>query len=78
MLQGTLDKLIHVRRKNTPLTVRETITFALDVATGLSYLHPTIVHRDLKPANILINSDKRAKISDFGLARSVSVLLPHA
>lgn len=50
------------------------IQIALDVATGLSYLHsctsPPYVHRDLKASNVLLDSDFRAKITNFNLARS--------
>ncbi|KAK7086136.1 Mitogen-activated protein kinase 15 [Halocaridina rubra] len=36
------------------------------------YLHSgSVIHRDLKPSNILIDSDCRVKVADFGLARSV-------
>ena len=39
---------------------------------GIRYIHSAGVwHRDLKPANVLIFEDGRAKICDFGLARSV-------
>jgi serine/threonine protein kinase len=47
--------------------------FILDVSCGLSFLHnqkPPIVHQDIKPANILITSDGRYVISDFGISRS--------
>ncbi|KIO19418.1 hypothetical protein M407DRAFT_223103, partial [Tulasnella calospora MUT 4182] len=45
-----------------------------DVAMGLSYLHgrdPPICHGDLKSLNILINSQNRGVITDFGSARTV-------
>lgn len=42
------------------------------VCTGLKYLHSAgIIHRDLKPGNLLVNSDCRLKICDFGFARAV-------
>ncbi|RVW73276.1 LysM domain receptor-like kinase 4 [Vitis vinifera] len=50
------------------------IQIALDVATGLNYLHsytsPPYVHKDIKSGNVLLDSDFRAKIANFGLARS--------
>jgi hypothetical protein len=44
------------------------------ICDGLSYAHQTakIVHRDLKPANIMLSHDGTIKITDFGIARSIS------
>ncbi len=50
------------------------LPFALDVvaqvADGLAHAHEHgVVHRDIKPGNIMIVSERRAKIMDFGIAR---------
>ena len=55
---------------NIPL-VRK-LSILRDVAKGLVYLHshkPAIIHRDLTGTNVLLDSELRAKISDFGNAR---------
>ncbi|XVF86331.1 hypothetical protein PTKIN_Ptkin18bG0030900 [Pterospermum kingtungense] len=45
----------------------------LDVAKALEFLHfgcdPPVIHGDIKPSNVLLDSDYRAKVSDFGLSR---------
>jgi predicted Ser/Thr protein kinase len=53
---------------------RPTLTYACEILTqiadGLDYAHSCkVIHRDIKPANILITTDDRAKITDFGIAR---------
>ncbi|GKC84668.1 putative receptor-like protein kinase [Tanacetum coccineum] len=44
-----------------------------DVSYGLEFLHrecdPPVIHGDVKPSNVLLDTDFRAKISDFGLSR---------
>ncbi|KAG1367829.1 receptor-like protein kinase HSL1 [Cocos nucifera] len=58
---------------HVPLNWSTRLRIAIDVAQGLCYMHhgcsPPIVHRDVKSGNILLDSEFRAKIADFGLAR---------
>src|SRR6476469_1447859 len=63
----------HVVRKGR-LDVREALEIAIEVAHGLAFAHDQgLVHRDVKPQNVLLNGDGRAKVTDFGIARSVDV-----
>ncbi|XP_015182043.1 PREDICTED: cyclin-dependent kinase 4-like isoform X2 [Polistes dominula] len=44
-----------------------------DILLGIDFLHGhRIIHRDLKPQNLLVTSDRRIKIADFGLAKTYS------
>ncbi|KAG2441706.1 hypothetical protein HXX76_003322 [Chlamydomonas incerta] len=74
LMETSLERMLYSGGPDRPLLPLDTVLdIALDVAQGLSYLHPTIVHRDLKPGNVLVNLNggKRllAKLSDFGLSR---------
>uniref|UniRef100_A0A2N9HQ41 Protein kinase domain-containing protein n=1 Tax=Fagus sylvatica TaxID=28930 RepID=A0A2N9HQ41_FAGSY len=77
MPQGTLTQHLFHWGENgcSPLTWKERITIALDVARGVEYLHglaqQSFIHRDLKPSNILLGNDMRAKVADFGLVKNV-------
>uniref|UniRef100_K3XR42 Protein kinase domain-containing protein n=1 Tax=Setaria italica TaxID=4555 RepID=K3XR42_SETIT len=58
--------------RREPLDWPARLRVAVDAAQGLCYMHheyePPIVHRDVKTSNILLDSEFRAKIADFGLA----------
>ncbi|HWD03007.1 MAG TPA: protein kinase [Amycolatopsis sp.] len=54
------------------LPVRTVAEIGVQVAAALSAVHERgIVHRDVKPGNVLITADGRAKLTDFGISRSV-------
>lgn len=56
-----------------PLTLAETMRITAQIVSALRYLHSrSIIHRDLKPSNILMDSQERIYLSDFGLARQLS------
>lgn len=52
-----------------PVPVGECIALLTDACRGLQHLHQQqIAHRDVKPGNLLLDDNRRVKISDFGLA----------
>jgi len=60
--------------RDGPLETREAIELTLQVARALSFAHERgLVHRDVKPQNVLLNDDGQAKVTDFGIARSLDV-----
>lgn len=64
------ESLQRMLRRERP-DLRRTLDLMTDVAAGLAHAHERrLVHRDLKPANVFVLADGRAKLLDFGLARS--------
>jgi serine/threonine-protein kinase len=62
------DRIADVGR----LPTDEATAYAIEIGRGLAAAHAArLIHRDVKPQNVLIDSDGRAKITDFGIARSL-------
>jgi eukaryotic-like serine/threonine-protein kinase len=68
------DNLKELLVRSGRLPVEQALELALEIARGLAFAHAHgLVHRDVKPQNVLLNGDGRAKVTDFGIARSLDV-----
>ena len=68
------ENLKELVNRTGPLPTRRAVELTIAVADGLAFAHEHgIVHRDVKPQNVLLNGDGEAKVTDFGIARSLEV-----
>jgi len=60
--------------RDGPLPLRRALELAIETGRGLAFAHGHgLIHRDVKPQNVLLNGDGTAKVTDFGIARSLDV-----
>ncbi|KAK3028985.1 hypothetical protein RJ639_038188 [Escallonia herrerae] len=79
---GSLSDWLHPLTKryqgsfmSTALTWKQRVQIAYDVADALNYLHnysnPPYIHKNLKSSNVLLDGNMKAKVANFGLARTL-------
>ena len=59
--------------KKGQLSFKEAISIGIQVARGIEAAHnKNIIHRDIKPQNIIISTEGKVKVTDFGIAKAIS------
>jgi len=68
-MESDVNKLL---KNNIDFTEKHLVKLVYNILCALSFLHEAnVIHRDIKCSNILITPNCDAKISDFGISRSV-------
>jgi eukaryotic-like serine/threonine-protein kinase len=61
-------------KRTGKLPISEAVAYAIEVGRALDFAHENrLVHRDVKPQNVLLDGEGRAKVTDFGIARSLEI-----
>ena len=59
--------------KKGQLSFKEAVSIAIQVGRGIEAAHhKNIIHRDIKPQNIIISTEGKVKVTDFGIARAAT------
>ena len=64
-------------RQRGRYSVEDAIPLMVQACAGIGYAHRAgLVHCDIKPHNMIVTPDGRLKVTDFGIARALSTILP--
>lgn len=66
-----------ILRQRGRYSIEEAIPLIVQACAGVGYAHRAgLVHCDIKPHNFIVTPDNRLKVTDFGIARALSTILP--